>query len=89
MNKQLVSLAKIKKAKVKYKRVGARYQADSLLFSSPTCAKKYLLDQGYSLLHSQVKFMTDRLKLKNHSLFMDDLYMSALFAFRVLECEKR
>ena len=86
-----------KKARVKYKKVGDGYQADSICCQGYTYTfyfrhqpppKKYI-DEGYSPLHARVRFMVDQLKSKHHCLFMDNLYMSAMFARRLVSCEKK
>ena len=45
--------------------------------------KKYI-DEGYAPLYARVRFMFGQLKNKNNCVFMDYLYMSALFARRVM-----
>ena len=86
-----------KKARVKYKKVGDGYQADSICCQGYTYTfdfrhqpppKKYI-DEGYSPLHARFRFMVDQLRSKYHCLFMDNLYMSAMFAHRLVSCEKR
>ena len=40
-------------------------------------------------MHARVRFMFDQLKAENHSVFMDNLYMSASFARNVVSCDKK
>lgn len=49
--------------------------------------KKYI-DECYPPLQAQVRFMVDQLKSKSHCLFMDNLYMYAMFARRLISCKK-
>ena len=85
------------KSRIKYKKTGDGFQADSICckgytytfyFRHQQAPKKYV-DEGYSPLHARVRFMFDHLKSTNHSCFMDNLYMSASFARNVFSCEKK
>ena len=85
------------KVRIKFKKTGDGFQADTLCsegytftfyFRHQNAPKKYL-DEGYSPLHARVRFMFDQLKAENHSVFMDNLYMSASFARSVISCDKK
>ena len=76
------------KSRIKYKKTGDGFQCDSICSNGYTVSfyfrhqpapTKYV-EKGFSPLHSRVLFMFDQLKSKNHSVFMDNLYMSASFA---------
>ena len=76
------------KSRIKYKKTGDGFQCDSIcsngytitfFFRHQPAPKKYI-EKGYSPLHSRIMFMFDQLKNKHHSIFMDNLYMSATFA---------
>mmetsp|Transcript_5865 Transcript_5865/g.6106 ORF Transcript_5865/g.6106 Transcript_5865/m.6106 type:complete len:171 (+) Transcript_5865:1469-1981(+) len=55
----------------------------SFYFHHQKAPKKYL-DKDFAPLHSRVDFLFDQLHHKNHSCFMNNLYMSALFVLRSL-----
>jgi len=76
------------KARIKYKKTGDGFQCDSICangytvtfyFRHQPAPKKYI-ENGLSPLHSRIMFMFDQLKSQNHSVYMDNLYMSATFA---------
>ena len=76
------------KSRIKFKRCGDGFQCDCLCSKGYTVCfyfrfqpppKKYI-DTGLSPLHSRMMFLFDQLKEKHHCVFMDNLYMSALFA---------
>ena len=80
------------KQRIKFKKTGDGFQVDTLCsngytytfyFRHQPAPSKYL-NAGYAPLHARVQFMFDQLKSKHHSVFMDNLYMSALFARRVI-----
>ena len=79
------------KSRIKYKKVGDGFQADSLCCEGYTSsfyfrhqyAPENYTQKGISSLHSRVLFMFDQLKCKHHSCFMENLYMSAFFVIRV------
>lgn len=76
------------KSRIKYKKTGDGFQCDSVCSNGYTAtfyfrhqpAPKKLVAKGYSPLHSRILFMFEQLKNKNHSIYMDNLYMSASFA---------
>ena len=78
----------VNKSRIKYKKVGDGFQADSLCCEGYTYsfyfrhqrAPENYTRKGVSSLHSRVLFLFDQLKCKHHCCFMDNLYMSALFA---------
>ena len=85
------------KSRIKYKKAGDGFQCDSIcsngytisfFFRHQLAPKKYI-DKGFSPLHSRIMFMFDQLKNKNHSIFMDNLYMSASFARNAMMSDNR
>ena len=76
------------KSRIKYKKTGDGFQCDSICSNGYTAtfffrhqpAPKKFVDKGFSPLHSRILFMFEQLKNKNHSVYMDNLYMSATFA---------
>ena len=76
------------KSRITFKKTGDGFQADSLCSNGYTFtfyfrhqkAPQIYIDKGLSPLHSRIMFMFDQLKNKHHSVFMDNLYMSASFA---------
>ena len=98
MNKQLDSLEEIqRKHELSIKRLVmdiklTAYAVKDIhtFFTSVTNPhQKIYIDEGYSPLHARARFMVDQLKSKHHCLFMDNLYMSAMFTRRLVSCEKR
>ena len=80
------------KLRLKFKKVNEGFQADcicsngytfSFYFRHQKAPKKYL-EKDFAPLHARVAFLFDQLHHKNHSCFMDNLYMSALFALFLL-----
>ena len=80
------------KLRLKFKKVNEVLQDDficsngytfSFYFRHQKAPKKYL-EKDFAPLHARVAFLFDQLHHKNHSCFMDNLYMSALFALRSL-----
>ena len=85
------------KSRIKYKKTGDGFQEDSICcngytytfyFRHQQAPQKYV-NEGYSPLHARVRFMFDHLKHPNHCCFMDNLYMSASFARKVISCKKK
>ena len=76
------------KSRIKYKKTGDGFQCDSICSNGYTAtfffrhqpAPKKFTEKGFSPLHSRILFMFEQLKNKNHSIYMDNLYMSASFA---------
>ena len=79
-----------KKIRMKHKKKKEGYQADAICCRGYTYTFYFrhqappadYIEQGFAPLHARITFMFDQLKASNHNCFMDNLYMSALFAKR-------
>ena len=85
------------KSRIKYKKTGDGFQCDSIcsdgytatfFFRHQHAPKKYL-EKGFSPLHSRIMFMFDQLKNQHHSVYMDNLYMSATFARNAIQSKNK
>ena len=52
-------------------------------------APKNFFDKRFSPLYSRILFMFEQLKNKNHSVYMDNLYMSATFARNLIRLQNK
>ena len=85
------------KGRHKEKRVGDGFQADTICNSGYTYGfyfrhqpppEKYT-KKGLSPLHARVMFLFDMLRETYHSFYMDNLYMSALFAKHAIQSKNK
>ena len=85
------------KSRIKYKKTGDGFQCDSIcangytvtfFFRYQPAPTKYI-EKGLSPLHSRILFMFDQLKNENHSVYMDNLYMSASFARNAIKSKNK
>ena len=81
------------KQRIKLKKTGDGFQVDTLCsngytytfyFRHQPAPNKYINEEGYASLHARVQYMHCQLKSKHHSVFMDNLYMSALITRRLI-----
>ena len=85
------------KLRITFKKKGDGFQADSLCSNGYTFTFYFrhqkppqsYIDKGLSPLHARIMFMFDQLKNKHHSVFMDNLYMSASFSRAALLSKNR
>jgi len=85
------------KMRIKFKKAGDRFMCDSVCdngytfqvyFQNEPSPKKYI-DKGLSPLHARTLAMCDALQDVYHRVWMDNLYLSALFAKASYQHDKR